>query len=51
MINIERDQEEAKTQQAIVAEEEEKATIQSNKAKSLAEEAEKQCADAQKELD
>jgi hypothetical protein len=36
MINIEKDQEEAKVQQAIVAEEEEKATIESNKAKSLA---------------
>jgi hypothetical protein len=36
MINIERDQEDAKTQQAIVAEEEEKATIESNKARDLA---------------
>ena len=51
MINIERDQEDAKNQQAIVGEEEQKATIESNKAKNLADEAEKQCSDAQKQLD
>ena len=51
MIHIERDQEDAKNQQAVVAEEEEKATIESNKAKALADEAEKQCSDAQRSLD
>jgi hypothetical protein len=51
MESLERDQLDAKQQQQVVAEEEEKATIESNKAKALAEEAEKQCSDAQKSLD
>jgi hypothetical protein len=51
MESLERDQLDAKQQQQVVAEEEEKATIESNKAKALAEEAEKQCSDAQRSLD
>lgn len=49
--SLNKDQDEAKEQQRIVAIEEAEATRESDKAKQLADEQEKFCSDAQKQLD